>query len=779
MAGDSTKLSPQSVALEEEAAKGSAMVTEDMERLQSELEDRWEESVAPEEAPAEASAPVLLRAAAAEAGNGGQAKKEEVQELLQQASSKGQASFQLEHLLQKAAQYTSFIVSNIEQSEEQQQAATLAQQENQGENARSGGRRGKGAKKRKRGSEEARGDIHDRAESMKAGRHSNLTIEQPRNMVGGTLKPYQLEGLRWLVTLWQNGMSGILADEMGLGKTIQVIALLAHMREKQVRGNFLITAPLATLPNWINEIRKWIPDVPVLLYHGMPEERARLRRTRMGKDVVNTMSFPVVVTSYEIAIIDRPKLDGIPWKYLIVDEGQRIKNKDCRLVRELKRLRTENRLLLSGTPIQNSLEELWSLLNFVNPMIFDDLTVFQSWFGFRNIGKRKSGDATSVEDILDEEENDRIVTKLHEILRPFLLRRLKRDVLKDLVPPKREIILYCGMSTLQQEYYALAKDRRLRDALLEMGLDEAKELTQGRNPMIFRRICVHPFLFGEPRDPRTMEYIGIQNPKLLINASGKLRTLDRLLNKIQSRPALNGGRQRVLIFSQFTSMMDILEDYLLYRSRTSGWGGYCRLDGATKVEDRAEAIAAFNAPDSDKFAFLLSTRAGGLGINLATANTVVLFDSDWNPQMDSQAQDRAHRIGQKNPVTVYRLLTVGSIEIDLMEAAVSKKKLERLSILGGDFGRAGRRSKGDLTLDKIKRLLEDDVKTLTKRGDDDDGGANVEVTDAELDALMDTQRLFAGESWRGLEDGHAPLPEQGNMYDIVQADTKTFLEDLS
>eukprot|EP00953_Heterococcus_sp_UTEX-ZZ885_P011356 6575-Heterococcus_DN1.PRE.1 len=314
-------------------------------------------------------------------------------------------------------------------------------------------------------------------------RHS---FKQPAMLTGGQLKPYQLDGVQWLASLFSQGLSGILADEMGLGKTIQashscfyspllsqaaaaaaavaaehslftaycgqhlyyfaycrqyvyylayrchntllglqVIGLLAYLYEKEVKGPYIICAPLATLPNWINEIKKWCPRLKCVLYHGPKADRDELRETVMHPSKQKDRNFPIVVTSFETCINDRAHLQRYTWRYMILDEGQRVKNKDCRLVRELKLLPTESRILLSGTPIQNTLEELWSLLNFVNPSIFDDLTVFRSWFGFKNIGRD-----TSVEQIVSEEEQAAVVTKLHEILRPFLLRRLKRDVLQ-------------------------------------------------------------------------------------------------------------------------------------------------------------------------------------------------------------------------------------------------------------------------------------------------------------------------------------------------------------
>jgi SNF2 family DNA or RNA helicase len=253
------------------------------------------------------------------------------------------------------------------------------------------------------------------------------------SLVGGTLLPYQVDGLKWLLSLWENGLSGILADEMGLGKTIQIIALIAQLRSSGTTGPFLIAGPLSVLTNWIHEFQKWLPTCPVVLYHGSKQERQQIRQSRMLLKSAKSLAFPIVITSFEICMIDRRFLEKYQWQYIILDEGHRIKNRNCKLVRELKQIPSISRLLLTGTPIQNTLEELWSLLNFVNPQIFDNLEVFQAWFGFRNIGKD-----TQVDEIVDSEQETRVVSKLHEILRPFLLRRMKRDVLIDM-PDKREV----------------------------------------------------------------------------------------------------------------------------------------------------------------------------------------------------------------------------------------------------------------------------------------------------------------------------------------------------
>ena len=564
---------------------------------------------------------------------------------------------------------------------------------------------------------------------------SESVMTQPSSLVGGKLMPYQLEGLRWLVSLWENGLSGILADEMGLGKTIQVISLISFLFDQNIHGPFLIIGPLATLPNWFNEFKKWLPQCDVILYHGSKAEREEIRMKKLNPSYKKNSkkSFPVVISSFEICMIDSPFLSNYHWQYVILDEGHRIKNRECRLVKELKKIPSTSRLLLTGTPIQNTLEELWSLLNFVNPQIFDDLEVFQSWFGFKNIGQD-----TQVEDIMQDEEQNRIVSKLHEVLRPFVLRRLKKDVLLS-VPPKCEIILYTGMSALQREYYARVLDDTIRDTLISMNIDGAHGVSQINHTMNLRKVCNHPFLFGEPRNEQGV-MIGEANPKILSHASGKFKLLDRLL------PRLKKNGHKVLIFSQMTELLNILEDYCI-----SSKYGYCRLDGSTKMMDRQTSIDAYNR-DPNLFIFMLSTRAGGLGINLTSADTCIIFDSDWNPHLDSQAQDRCHRIGQSKPVIVYRLLTAGSIEMDMLAKQISKKKLERMTITGGDYKKAGSRSTNrELTLSRLRELLEDDVKTLHKRSTSDkgkhqgykDNAGTEHITDTELDMIINRNLVFA------------------------------------
>jgi ATP-dependent DNA helicase len=540
--------------------------------------------------------------------------------MMMNESKKG--SSQLDLLLLKAESYSKFIIENQQRSQALQSASpqhVVASPDNTEEkkDKKRSSQSSSTPSKRKKNSGEV---DHEEASKPK--------FLQPPNLVGGDLMPHQIEGLQWLLSLWENGLNGILADEMGLGKTIQIISLIAHLRHHNTAGPYLIAGPLATLTNWVKEFQKWLPTCPVVLYHGDKQEREIIRQKQLRVQNQKSLDFPIVITSFELCIIDRSFLEKYTWQYIILDEGHRIKNRNCKLLKDLKTFRSVSRLLLTGTPIQNSLEELWSLLNFCSPMIFDDLDIFKSWFDFKNIGEE-----TKIEDILDEEENNRIVTKLHEILRPFVLRRLKKDTIGDLVLPKKEIVVYCGMSKLQKEYYSWVLDGTIRDNLINIGVPHAKKISQINQTMNLRKVCNHPFLFGNilEREEENEESAEIFNSQeladQLVAASGKFRVLDRML------PALYQDKHKVLIFSQMTEILNLLEDFLDARGYK-----FVRFDGATKLAERQESIDAFNAESSDVFVFLLSTRAGGLGINLTAADTAILFDSDWNPTVDNQAQ---------------------------------------------------------------------------------------------------------------------------------------------
>ncbi|KAH9312679.1 hypothetical protein KI387_027714, partial [Taxus chinensis] len=462
-------------------------------------------------------------------------------------------------------------------------------------------------------------------------------------MTGGRLKSYQMKGVKWMISLWQNGLNGILADQMGLGKTVQTIGLLAHLKGEGLHGPFLIVAPLSTLSNWVNEFNRFVPSMNALLYHGSKNERTELRIKHMPITVDPDPTFPVVVTSYEVAMFDRRFFSRYEWMYLVVDEGHRLKNFDCKLLRELRSLSFKNTLLLTGTPLHNNLAELWSLLNFILPQIFTSVHEFESWFNLS--GRDVNG--TPQEEI-NEKRRVQVISKLHAILRPFLLRRLKEDVEKNL-PLKKEIILYAQMTEHQKKIQEHLINKTLIPYLHDKSVHGIRvKKTNLDNLMIqLRKNFNHPDLL-QSQFELSFNYPPVDD---LMEQCGKFQLLDRLLKHLKARG------HKVLVFSQWTRLLDLLEYCLSEMGHEM-----CRIDGRVKLADRQRQINDFNDPTSNLHIFLLSTRAGGLGINLTAADTCIIYDSDWNPQMDLQAMDRCHRIGQTKPVHVYRLCTAHSVE---------------------------------------------------------------------------------------------------------------------
>ena len=387
-----------------------------------------------------------------------------------------------------------------------------------------------------------------------------------------------------------------------------MIAYLAEYKNK--RGPHLVMVPKSTLSNWCNEFARWAPKLRVAKFHGTKEERAVVIDNVLRPNVKQEdRGWDVCITTYEICMLEKTTLFKFAWRYLIIDEAHRLKNEASQFSTIVRQLQTENRLLLTGTPLQNNLHELWALLNFLLPDVFASSEQFDEWFNL---------------DVDDTEAKQRIISQLHKLLRPFMLRRLKADVEKSL-PPKTETILFTGMSAMQKTLY---RQILLRDIDM-INSTNTKDTSNSRTAILnivmqLRKCCNHPYLFPNVED-RTLDPLA---EHLYLNC-GKMTLVHKLLRKMKERG------HRVLMFSQMTRMIDILEDYCI----SQGYE-YCRIDGNTSYDDREDRIAEFNSPNSTKFIFLLSTRAGGLGINLQTADTVILYDSDWNPQADLQAQDR-------------------------------------------------------------------------------------------------------------------------------------------
>ncbi|KFQ47151.1 SWI/SNF-related matrix-associated actin-dependent regulator of chromatin subfamily A containing DEAD/H box 1, partial [Nestor notabilis] len=514
------------------------------------------------------------------------------------------------------------------------------------------------------------------------------------------LKPYQKIGLNWLALLDKHGLNGILADEMGLGKTIQAIAFLAYLYQKGNTGPHLIVVPASTLDNWIREVRLWCPDLKVLLYYGSQEDRKRLR-----VDIIHKMvDFNVIVTTYNCAISssdDRGLFRKLKLNYAIFDEGHMLKNMSSVRYQHLMTINAQHRLLLTGTPVQNNLLELMSLLNFVMPHMFSSSTAeIRRMFS----SKTKSAEEQSVY------EKERIA-HAKQIIKPFILRRVKDEVLKQL-PPKKDFTELCAMSQKQEQLYCdllkkLKKNIKSNEKNSDMGNVMMQLRKMANHPLLHRQYYTNDklrkmskLMLKEPthrdanpdlifEDMTVMtdfelhllceQYSHVNGFKLDMDTildSGKFNALDRILSDLKEKG------DRVVLFSQFTMILDILEVFLKQKEHR-----YIRLDGKTQISDRIHLIDEFNN-DKDIFIFLLSTKAGGLGINLTSANVVILHDIDCNPYNDKQAEDRCHRVGQTREVKVIKLISKGTIEEYMLKINEQKLKLEQ-DMTATDSGEEG------------------------------------------------------------------------------------------
>ncbi|ELW61544.1 Chromodomain-helicase-DNA-binding protein 7 [Tupaia chinensis] len=556
------------------------------------------------------------------------------------------------------------------------------------------------------------------------------------------LREYQLEGVNWLLFNWYNMRNCILADEMGLGKTIQSITFLYEIYLKGIHGPFLVIAPLSTIPNWEREFRTWT-ELNVVVYHGSQASRRTIQLYEMyfkdpqGRVIKGSYKFHAIITTFEMILTDCPELRNIPWRCVVIDEAHRLKNRNCKLLEGLKMMDLEHKVLLTGTPLQNTVEELFSLLHFLEPSRFPSETTFMQEFG----------------DLKTEEQ----VQKLQAILKPMMLRRLKEDVEKNLAP-KEETIIEVELTNIQKKYYRAILEKNF--TFLSKGGGQANVPNLLNTMMELRKCCNHPYLINGAEEKILEEFKETHNAEspdfqlqAMIQAAGKLVLIDKLL------PKLKAGGHRVLIFSQMVRCLDILEDYLIQRRYP-----YERIDGRVRGNLRQAAIDRFSKPDSDRFVFLLCTRAGGLGINLTAADTCIIFDSDWNPQNDLQAQARCHRIGQSKSVKIYRLITRNSYEREMFDKASLKLGLDK-AVLQSMSGREN-------ATNGVQQLSKKEIEDLLRKGaygalmDEEDEGSKFCEEDIDHILLRRTHTITIESEGKGSTFAKASFVASGNRTDI-------------
>ncbi|XP_053789243.1 chromodomain-helicase-DNA-binding protein 8 [Vidua chalybeata] len=562
------------------------------------------------------------------------------------------------------------------------------------------------------------------------------------------LREYQLEGVNWLLFNWYNRQNCILADEMGLGKTIQSIAFLQEVHGAGVRGPYLVIAPLSTIANWEREFGTWT-GLNTIVYHGSLASRQMIQQYEMyckdskGRLIPGAYKFDALITTFEMILSDCPELREVPWRCAVIDEAHRLKNRHCKLLDSLKHMELEHKVLLTGTPLQNTVEELFSLLHFLEPSQFPSEAEFLKDFG----------------DLKTEEQ----VQKLQALLKPMMLRRLKEDVEKNLAP-KQETIIEVELTNAQKRLYRAILERNF--AYLARGAGHGNVPNLLNTMMELRKCCNHPYLINGAEEQIVAELrASLPAPppppdlalQALVRSAGKLVLLDKLL------PRLRAGGHKVLVFSQMVRCLDILEDYLIQKRYP-----YERIDGRVRGNLRQAAIDRFSRPDSDRFVFLLCTRAGGLGINLTAADTCIIFDSDWNPQNDLQAQARCHRIGQSKAVKVYRLITRNSYEREMFDKASLKLGLDK-AVLQSMSGREG-------NIAGIQQFSKKEIEDLLRKGayaaimDEDDEGAKFCEEDIEQILLRRATTITIESEGKGSTFAKASFVASENRTDIALDD---------
>ncbi|EAY08212.1 SNF2 family N-terminal domain containing protein [Trichomonas vaginalis G3] len=535
--------------------------------------------------------------------------------------------------------------------------------------------------------------------------------ESPKSKHNYELRDYQLKGLNWLRFCWYNKRNNILADEMGLGKTAQTVSMLESLRKyENVRGPFLVMAPLSTLPHWRNEFEEW-SSLNTIVYHGNADCRELIRRSEFnclnskGKIIPNCVQFDVLVTNYETVLQDFNVFADIEWRYIIFDEAHKLKNSKGKLYKKVETLTFEHCTMLTGTPIQNNMEELWGLLHilFIDQPNFFTLEEFNEKYG----------------NMTDSAQ----VKSIQKLIKPLMLRRKKSDV-EQSIAAKEETIVRVELTRTQKKFYrALLSENA--STLLEQITGSAANNLQNI-AMQLRKVCNHPYLLKNAEDTEVKERMadpankGKSRDQIelegLVESSGKMVFISKLL------PRLKEQGHKVLIFSQMVRVLGIISIFL-----EANQYKYERLDGSVNDNDRQAAIDRFNQ-DPEAFVFLLSTKAGGVGINLTAANTVIIYDSDWNPQNDIQAEARCHRIGQTQKVKVYRLVTRATYEEKMYERASKKLGLDHVVLDGGDMSK-----EKPMKAKEIEEMLRNGVVNIFN----DDNTQADEFTAADIDQILD------------------------------------------
>ncbi|KAK9837753.1 hypothetical protein WJX74_004265 [Apatococcus lobatus] len=551
-----------------------------------------------------------------------------------------------------------------------------------------------------------RAEAAKHASQAAAARPPTQVSMQPASILGD-MRDYQLDGLRFMTSMFDNGMNAILADEMGLGKTLQTISFLAHLHlDRGLAGPSLVVCPLSVISSWMAEFQRWCPSLRVVRIHSSDaNERARIRH----EVLCQPHTFDVAVTTYDLITsqeIGKALSRNITWRYLVLDEGHKIKNEMTNIAAAMRHIGHQHILLLTGTPMQNNLHELYALLNFMYPDVFTTSEPFDEAF-----------------DLTNHKVDRERLEQARKLLQVISIRRLKEDVEKGL-PPRVETRVYCPLSQMQTFWY---RRLLLKDSSLLKKIEADFQAEGGKVAhdgdwrrlralwMQLRKCCNHPYLFKDAEP----DFDGETTGEDVVEASGKMAVLDRLLLKLKSRG------HRVTLFSQFKMQLDLLEDYCILRGFR-----YLRLDGSTNRVMRMIDMHLFNQTDSPFFVYLLCTRAGGLGINLQSADTCVLYDSDWNPQWDLQAQARVHRLGQKKPVHVYRLCTGGTIEERIQQRAEKKLYLDQM-VNRGVLSQEGS--------DDLEGLGSGEMLSMIKFGADRifKAAEGAAPSDADLEAILD------------------------------------------